>query len=317
MMCEYTICHGSGNRFVMVDAVRDGAFLRDADLPALARSACRLGGGLDGLLLAVACGDQYGMRMFNPDGSEAEMCGNGIRCVARLVAERYLSDDHFALWSGGRRYEISREMAIAGTIPTYGVLIPVRLASPDFRVEDAAAGFVGRCIPQLDSAVAFTYLNLGNPHLAACVEQIDMEQLEVLGRHVTELKELFPNGINVSLFRPMGRNGIYVATYERGVGITFSCGTAMTACSVAACLLGSCDFGARIAVRNRGGEVRCRCISDGAGLRAELVGNATYEAVGQARVTPSCGEFVAEGSVTPFPAEQAEYEAFLRALTEN
>lgn len=307
---EYIRCHGSGNRFVMIDAVRCAAALDGCDLEALARAACRLDGGTDGLLLLTGGAREWGMRMFNPDGSEAEMCGNGIRCVARLADERYLRADRFALRSGGRSYAISREEPLAGGIPAYGVRIPIGRSSADF----AGGELVGGAIPELDPALDFTYLHLGNPHLAACVGRIDTDLLRRLGERVVTLGGLFPRGVNVSLYRVDGRGELFVATYERGAGITESCGTAMTASSTAACLLGLCDFDAELAVRNRGGMVRCRCCRDAEGnLVTRLAGNATFEEEALLRFDGERAERLA-GSGRPHEAEVAAYDAFRRAV---
>ncbi len=298
----------------MVDAVRGAAALEGVDLAAMARSACRMGGGLDGLLLLVPVGAEYGMRMFNTDGSEAEMCGNGIRCVARLAAERYLAGaEKFILWSGGRRYNITRESAIHGDIPTFGVEIPIRTASADFVFPGAEAEFIAGRIDPLDEELKFTYLNLGNPHVTACVTEIDMAQLKMLGEKVLVLKDIFPNGVNVSLYSRTA-NGIFVATYERGVGITASCGTAMTASSMAACLIGVCRFDAPIQVANRGGMVRCLCANDHDGLRTRLIGNATYEARGHMSVAAS-GEVVPDAETEClFLDERQAYAEFLTRI---
>ncbi|WP_297932109.1 diaminopimelate epimerase [uncultured Alistipes sp.] len=310
---EYIRCHGSGNRFVMIDAVRCAAALEGCDLPALARAACRLDGGTDGLLLLAGGPAEWGMRMFNPDGSEAEMCGNGIRCVARLADERYLRADRFALVSGGRSYAITREEPLAGAIPAYGVRIPVGRSSADY----AGGESIGGAIPELDPALEFTYLHLGNPHLAARVGRIDMELLRRLGERVATLGGLFPRGVNVSLFRVDGRRELFVATYERGAGITESCGTAMTASSTAACLLGCCDFDADLAVRNRGGMVRCLCRRDARGaLSTRLAGNATFEAEAVLRFDGGRAERLA-GSERPRAAETAAYDAFRRTVAED
>lgn len=313
---EYLICHGSSNRFVLIDAVRWADALAGVDRSALARHACRICGGLDGLLLLVPAGTEYGMQMFNPDGSPAEMCGNGIRCVARL-AQRYTTAERFGLWSGGRRYDVSCEQPLHGAIPTYGVVIPVGLVSDDFRISfDPGTGFVAEAIPELDEQLRFTYLHLGNPHLVASTGEIDLERLEWLGRCVTELRELFPHGINVSLYRPLDERRIFAATYERGAGITSSCGTAMTACTTAACLTGLCRCGEPIVVRNRGGEVRCLCRNDAGGLRTTLVGNATFEADGIFRIDPSTGRVNLCGEPAPRRDEIAAYAAFIDSITD-
>ena len=99
---QYIKCHGSGNDFIMIDGVAQADRLSGVDLAALARTACdrSKGIGSDGVLLLVSSASGYGMRMFNPDGTEAGMCGNGIRCVARL-ADRYVGQSEFDLVSGG------------------------------------------------------------------------------------------------------------------------------------------------------------------------------------------------------------------------
>lgn len=308
----YIVCHGSGNRFALIDAVRDAAALAGTDLAALSRNICSRAGGLDGLLLLVRSDADFGMRMFNPDGSEAEMCGNGIRCVARLARERYVAAPRFTLWSGGRPYRLSEEAPVFGRIPTFGVGIPIRTASPDFVWEGAGERFVGGCIPPLDDRLRFTYLNLGNPHLVACTDRTDRLTLERLGRRVTELRTIFPHGVNVSLFRECGPQRIFAATFERGAGITSSCGTAMTACSTAACLLGLCRWNEPIDVSNSGGRVRCLCRRDADGIRTTLTGNATFEADGVVRFSPD-GAIAAVDAV-PRTDETEAYAAFLAAI---
>ena len=313
---EWTLCHGSGNRFALIDAVRFAAIADGADKAVLARSLCRACGGLDGLLLLVRCGDGYGMRMFNPDGSEAEMCGNGIRCVARM-AQRYVAAERFVLHSGGRPYAVACERPLFGGIPTFGVEIPLRLRSDDFLAAVPEEGFVDRPLPELDERLRFTYLHPGNPHIAAAVDAIDRDALRRLGERVTELGGLFPRGVNVSLYRVCGPQRIYVATYERGAGITASCGTAMTASSTAACLAGRCRWDEPIEVRNAGGMVRCLCRRDAGELRTRLTGNATFEADGRATIDPRTGEAVLCGPPAPREEEVAAYDAFLRRMNET
>ncbi|MBP3482506.1 MAG: diaminopimelate epimerase [Alistipes sp.] len=277
MKLKFIKCHGSGNDFVMIDAVAQS--IGDVNIGNLAVDVCDRSGGIgaDGILLLVREGGGYAMRMFNPDGSEAEMCGNGIRCVARL-ARRYVDSDIFTLRSGGRDYTVSREAELGEGIETFGVRIPIALRSADFGSYVGDADFVGRTIPELDADLRFTALSLGNPHIAAECGKADMAQLERLGERVKGLKRLFPNGVNVSLFEVRGENEIFVATFERGAGITLSCGTAMTASTTAAALLGLCGFGRPVTVRNRGGMVRCECLREP--LVTKLTGNATFEYAG-------------------------------------
>ena len=277
MLIDIIKCHGSGNEFIMVDMVALEQPL--TNMAAFAQQMCAHpdAEGADGILYVVKCGEHYAMRMFNPDGSEAEMCGNGIRCVARLVQERYIHDKEFVLLSGKGEYPICEAEPINGNIKAYGVDIQVKLDSPDFGFAKGAASHIGKKIPSLSEEMLFTALNLGNPHIVAAVEDIDMKCLTTLGERVKVLRDDFPKGINVSLYTRMENNAIFVATFERGAGITYSCGTAMTASSTAASLLNICRKGEEIKVYNRGGMVRCLCKETEGRIVTRLTGNATYE----------------------------------------
>ena len=311
MKFDYIKCHGSGNEFVMVDAVKHN--LDGVDLAGFARFICNRKEqiGADGTLLLVKKGDMYGMRMFNPDGSEAEMCGNGIRCVARL-AEEYEGKREFDMFSGGNIYGIERAEDIYPSMPTYGVDLKVKLSSADFGFAEGKEQFIAQKIEQLDENLLWTAINVGNPHIVAEVEEIDYDHLTKLGERVLELKDEFPKGINVSLVKVLGANRIFVATYERGAGITASCGTAMTSSATAMALNGRCDYEAIIDVVNRGGAVRCICHKEG-GLHTQLIGNASYISYGEIEVTESGFTCVELGK---FENEIALYNDFLKSKTE-
>lgn len=314
MITDIIKCHGSGNEFIMIDLTAGGAAV-PADMAAFAREICARpeAGRCDGVLYVVLTQGLYTMRMFNPDGSEAEMCGNGIRCVARLADERYLHSESFTLLSGGGRYPVCRAVPVAPSVPAYGVDIEVRTTSPDFGFARGARRFVAGCIPSLSAELRFTALNLGNPHIVALTERIDMDELVRMGEAVTRLGEDFPRGINVSLYERRGDQAIFAATYERGAGITCSCGTAMTACCTASVLTGLCRGGEPVEVYNRGGMVRCLCRTQEDGrIVTRLTGNATYEWYGTA-------EWDTEGitAVTRTAecgAETAAYDRFAQSI---
>lgn len=280
---EIIKCHGSGNDFIMVDVTRldDGCTV---DWSAFARIACdrATGIGSDGVLLVVRNEEGiYGMDMLNPDGTHAEMCGNGIRCVARLASERnYL--DSGVLTSGGRLFPTHHAEPIAKGVEAFSVDIHISRWSSSFGFFNSNESFEGRVIENLDPTLRFTALNLGNPHVVAKVDKIDMSLLEQLGERVKCLKEEFPYGVNVSLYEILSPRSIFVATYERGAGITLSCGTAMTASATAATLLGYVDKGERIEVFNRGGKVVCATRINNGDIVTTLEGNATFEWMGEA-----------------------------------
>lgn len=280
---EIIKCHGSGNDFIMVDTTCDDT-LRDIDWCSFARAACdrSTGVGSDGILLVIKHEDGiYGMDMLNPDGTHAEMCGNGIRCVARLASERgYLTSG--ILRSGERDYPCAMASEIYEGIATFAVDIPISLWSKSFAHFHPEESFIGKVIEELHPELKFTALNLGNPHIVAHVEKIDLSLLEELGERVKVLTHIFPEGVNVSLYERHSARSIFVATYERGAGITLSCGTAMTASATAATLLGLTTSNTRIEVRNRGGMVHCQTSISKEGITTRLEGNATFEWRGEA-----------------------------------
>ena len=279
---EFIKCHGSGNDFILIDAVKYHDFSRGAWSDFARVACCRESGiGSDGVLLLVKHADGvYCMYMLKPDGTYAEMCGNGIRCVARLAYERGYIAKEDVLRSGGIDYKVQRIEPIDGE-ETFGVDIPINTWSKDFTFYGAKERFVARKIEALDDKLEFTALNLGNPHIVAEVESISLEHLTALGERVLELKELFPFGVNVSFYECRSPREIFVSTYERGAGLTLSCGTAMTASATAVAIRGRVDAGERIEVRNRGGRVFCTTqLSDS--IITRLEGNATFEWYGEA-----------------------------------
>lgn len=284
MQIDFIKCHGSGNDFIMVDTTTNSSDYATVDWSAFARMACdrESGIGSDGVLLVVRHDDGiYGMDMLNPDGTHAEMCGNGIRCVGRLAEERgYLNRG--ILRSGGRDYRVASAKDIGEGVRSFAADIPIRTWSNDFAFFSEAERFVGRSIEELNPDIEFTALNLGNPHIVARVDSIDLELLARLGERVKELHNLLPHGVNVSLYECRSRRELFVATFERGAGITLSCGTAMTASCTAATLLGLVDEGERIEVRNRGGKVYCSTRLHDDCIVTRLEGNATFEWYGSA-----------------------------------
>lgn len=315
VVLKYILCHGSGNRFALIDGVEFAELLPKISTAEFVREAVQALDDrvLDGVLFLVKRRDnEYEMRMFNSDGSYAEMCGNGIRCVARLVSERYSTERAFTLHSGGRNYPIRIEEPIFNRLATFGVDIAITFQSKDFALNRKER--IAERIPELDKELKFMFLNPGNPHIVAQTESIDFGHLTKLGERVKELKEIFPNGVNVSLYRQLDRQRIFVATYERGVGLTESCGTAMTSSATASVILGRNSAGENIEVINRGGAVRC-CVklSESGEVCTQLTGNATYYAEGTLSWMKG-GISILEQS--PIKDEDEEYRLFLRGIKE-
>lgn len=204
--------HGTYNDFVVVDQRSSTV----PDLIAFARYACdrRAAIGADGLLaiLPSQIADAR-MRVINADGSEAEMCGNGIRCVARFLSERGLGDE-------------LRIETRAGIIKTRVVckepefLICVNMGIPDLQT---------RKMPMPNSA----FVSIGNPHVVIFMDAVDAVDLQKLGQKF-EQDSTFPDGTNVHIAVRTGRQALRVRHWERGVGLTLACGTGAVACAAVA-----------------------------------------------------------------------------------
>lgn len=281
MRFDLVKCHGSGNDFPMIDArslsLADGVWAPVAR--ALASRAGPVGG--DGLLLLTAgdAGTGFGMRMFNADGSEAETCLNGLRCVARAGFEALGADE------AAVRLKTSMAMVARADPLAPGVFTVRETAGPASL--DAAAwplGRYGRLVEQplaeLGSDRLFTALAIPNPHLVSFVDAVDDAELVALGALCEAAPAWLPNRANVSFVEQRGGD-LFVRTFERGVGLTNSCGSAMAAASYAACFSGRVPFDTPFTVFNRGGMVRAQA------TRAAMVtlsGNATYEWAGSVMV---------------------------------
>ena len=202
-----TKMHGARNDFIVLDA---RAF-RIEDLPALARTLCdrHAGIGADGLLvIEPADVADASMRVINADGSEAEMCGNGIRCVARFLDE------------AGQGGEL-RIQTVAGIISTRvierGETYSVRVATSPPRIERRSGDDV--------------FVTVGNPHVAKFRDSVDDLDLASEGRR---MQSVIPGGINVHVVSVEGPHELRVRHYERGAGMTMACGTGAVASAVAA-----------------------------------------------------------------------------------
>ncbi len=273
-------CHGSENDFVMIDEVSNQYKFTENQRVAIAQSLCNRDSkvGADGILyfLKNEAGN-YMMRMFNPNGSEAIMCGNGIRCIGRLASEVLGADEMGIDTLGGIQF-LKKEADLATNIPAFSVRMEqVSLDPKSLPLNVNDSELIGEKIPELSEMRNFTAISLGNPHLVTFVEHLDIVALTELGETANSNKELLPEGVNMNFCQPLNPNSVYVGTFERGAGITNSCGTGMSASTLASCLNTHTAFNEWINVYNAGGMVKCKGERDEHGkLKVHLLGNATY-----------------------------------------
>ncbi|MBV6456989.1 MAG: Diaminopimelate epimerase [Fimbriimonadaceae bacterium] len=259
MTIPFAKMHGIGNDFVVVDGVRahyDGASWQE-----IAQLICdrRFGVGSDGLILIEKpCPELFQMRMWNPDGSESEMCGNGIRCVARYIANEGLSrESTIPIETGAGRLQL--ELLSNGEVRVdmgYARLNPLDIGIEGFNGET----FIDQAVSAANQVFRGTAVSMGNPHLVIFVEDVAQVPLETWGPAL-EVQPLFRSRTNVHFVQVKDREHLIQRTWERGAGPTLACGTGACACGVAAFLNGLAERDAE--VRLPGGYLHVSYKEDG------------------------------------------------------
>ena len=249
-MFHFSKYHGLGNDFLMVDAraAEPGSAVHDLTVERVQRLCDRrFGVGADGVILALppqADGDVR-MRIFNADGSEPEMCGNGIRCLARFLAD---SDGD----QPGRRWQIETlagrivpELQADGTIR---VDMGAPFLSPESiptTLEPGPAGLPQGTLAVGGSTFKVAAAGMGNPHVVIPVDDVDAVDLEGLGAAL-EVHPAFPARTNVHFVQVLDPGHLRMRVWERGAGPTLACGTGACATLVACRLLQLCATEARV-----------------------------------------------------------------------
>lgn len=266
MELDYLIMHGAGNRILVVDS-------RDRDVPPppvdmLRRLADpKTGPGFDQLMWVTSPGDtslDAGYRIFNADGSEVQQCGNGVRCVAWMLARE-----------SGRRGTLrlgSPSGIVEARVEADG-RITVSMGPPEFepsRIPFVADARADRYLLAVGGADYDVFVvSMGNPHCVFQVADTRNAGVEWLGPLV-ENHDRFPERTNVGFMAVRGRKAIDLRVYERGVGETLACGTGACAAVVAGQRLGLLDDA--VTVRLPGGELMVSW--RGGGETVWLTGNA-------------------------------------------
>ena len=252
---KFTKMHGLGNDFVMVDGFQEK--LEEEALADLARRACdrHFGIGADGVILALPSEKaDFRMRLINADGSEAEHCGNGIRCVAKLVHDLgYTRDAQITVETVGR-INVLRLFAQDGEVES----VCVDMGEPAF--ERRALPMSG---PETSDAInepldvdgrslEVTCVSMGNPHAVHFTEDLDRFPFEQIGPLV-ESHRMFPRRVNAEFIQVLGPAELRMRVWERGAGETLACGTGACASLVAAARTGR--SGRKATVHLRGGDL--------------------------------------------------------------
>ena len=262
---RFTKMHGLGNDYLYVfgevpDNVKDIC---------IKLSDRHFGAGSDGMIY-ISRSDvaDFKMRIFNADGSEAKMCGNGIRCVGKYV------------------YDKGYTHKTRLTVETLSGIKMLDLKVEGGKAKGASVGMgrgtVGNemTVEALGKKISGIPVSVGNPHFVVFVDDISGIKVGELGSAV-ENNEAFPDGVNVEFVEPIGENALRMRVWERGSGITLACGTGACASAAAAVSRGICKAGSPVTVVLDGGELEIT-VSPDSGIHMSGPAETVYE--GEAEV---------------------------------
>lgn len=233
-MIKFTKMHGLGNDYVYIDCYSKEVNLGNISDLAKFMSNRHFGIGSDGIIL-ICRSDiaDFKMRMFNFDGSEAEMCGNGIRCVGKFVYDKGLTNKETVKIETLAGIKILNLNVKNGKVET----VRVDMGEPILEPKEIPVAFdkepvKGLKINAIDREFDFTCVSMGNPHAITLVENTKEFDIEKYGP-VLEIDEHFPKRSNIEFIEVIDKNNIKMRVWERGSGETLACGTGACATAVA------------------------------------------------------------------------------------
>ncbi len=291
MRLPFVKMHGLGNDFIVVDVC-------DLDIDfrtRLAKNLCdrHFGIGADGVLLFTGGRFEPAMTVINADGSEPEMCGNGLRCFAKYLADRFeCYGDGIAVQTGAGKLMCELHRHIGGRVAEVTVAMGTPTFKPGLVPAAAQEPVIGKEIKASGRYLRITAVGTGNPHGVVFEDLTEHERRAIapdLGRH-----ELFPAGANIEFCRLLdrdddGRVQLQCDVYERGCGWTLACGTGATAAVTAALKLEKIspdDAAKGVRVKLPGGWLTIAIDAEGA---AHMTGPATEVFSGEVEVMPRRG----------------------------
>jgi diaminopimelate epimerase len=302
-MAEILNAHGSRNDiFVVPLTPRD--FASDDELTDFVRNLCDRAGpfGGDGVYFYDAAPAVPEAWFFNPDGTSAEFCGNGMRCLGRVILDLRQADAT-TIRSGSAEYTVRRGTTEEGVRQVSLEHPAVDFTPPEPVVKDRNPLTEAR-LPELDPALTFTAVTIPNPHLVAAIDKYVEADLVAMGERIPARRDLFPAGANLSVLLPLTPDEVFVRTFERGAGLTASCGSGMAAARAVWSRLGAAAPEREVLIRNAGGTATVSLNVQDNGWHPVVKGNATL--VYRADVDPAA---LARNAVEQFDEEERAYAA--------
>ena len=262
MKLHFSKMHGLGNDYVYINCLNQK--LKHPEEIARIVSDRHFGIGSDGLIL-ICPSDRadFQMRMFNADGSEGNMCGNGIRCVGKYVYDQGLTERtsiQIETKSGVRSLDLT--LGPDGTVSSVRVdMGKASLKAKDMPVETDYDDFISQPMLVRGEVYLVTCVSMGNPHAVVFCDDVDNLPLAEIGP-LFERHEKFPEGVNTEFIQLIDHKTLKMRVWERGSGETFACGTGACASVAAAIVNEHCDFDEEVTVRLLGGDLKITVHSD-------------------------------------------------------
>ena len=235
-MITFWKMHGLGNDFVVINAIEHKTSIKKDIIKQLSDRHCGIGFD-QSLVITKSNVADFGCEITNADGSIAEQCGNGMRCVARFLHENKITNkNEFSIETLAGIVNVSIKdydhITVEMGKPTWDVA-PKTIALPNFLAN-----------PQMQQLDYF-YVSMGNPHAIIFTDQLANLPVDSLG-HFIAMHSDFPNGVNAGVVQVKSPNHIELTTYERGVGLTYACGSNACAAVVAGIINKNLDSSVRV-----------------------------------------------------------------------
>lgn len=251
---KFTKMQGCGNDYIYVDGSREQ--VKPEDKPEIVRhlSDRILGIGGDGMIFINPSDEaDFEMEMYNADGSRSEMCGNGIRCVAKYVYDKGLTNkQRLRIVSAGKVKELKLTVEDGKVVS-----VRVNMGAPQLDPEKipvlvSGERAINTPIEVLGETYHMTCVSMGNPHAVVFLEDVEGLDIEKIGP-AFENHPCFPNRVNTEFVKVLNRNTVRMRVWERGTGETLACGTGSCATAVACILNGLTED--QVKVKLTGGEL--------------------------------------------------------------
>lgn len=237
---KFTKMQGIGNDYIYVNCFEET--IENPSETAVAVSDRHFGIGSDGLVLIMPseCAD-FRMRMYNADGSEAEMCGNATRCVGKYVYDNGMTDKEEITLETLAGIKILRLFPKDGKVEKVTVNMgePV-LTPPLIPVDFMGDEFIDKCISVEGQEYAITCVSMGNPHAIVYMDDIEALDIKEIGPKF-EYHQIFPKRTNTEFVKVLDKDTLQMRVWERGAGETLACGTGACAVLVSSVLNGLCN----------------------------------------------------------------------------